>query len=101
MPPPHTPVLDRIFSLNISSVWKHDDDNVSPVLEWDDLFEESLLSIDPNPLVHLSQGDFMGVPTGPSTPMHCIERDVNAHYTLTKVFIHLVSPTHILTPPSH
>ena len=76
MPPP-TPVSDHIFSINIPSVWKHDDDNVPPVLEWDDLFEESLLLIDLYPLVHLSMGEFMGVPTVPSTPVHCIERDVN------------------------
>lgn len=92
IPPLHTPVLDRIFSLNIPSIWKHDDDNVSPVLEWDGLFEEPLLLIDPYPLVHLSSGDFMGVPSVPS------ERDA-AHHTLTKVFIHLVSATHILDYP--
>ena len=88
-----------LSSLNIPSVWNH----VSSVLEWDDLFEESLLSIDLSPLVqliHLSLGEFMEFPTFPSTPVHCIERDVNdwAHHTLTKVFISLISPTHILTP---
>ena len=68
-----------------------------------DLFEEYLLSIDLLllvQLVHLSLGEFMELPTLPSTPVHYIERDVNdwAHHTLTKVFISLISPTHILTP---
>lgn len=99
----HTPVSDHIFSLNIPSISNHDDDNVSPVLEWDDLFEEPLLSVDLYPLVHPPWGDSMGVPTVPSTPVHWIERDVTdqAHRTLTNVIIHLVSPVRVLTPPLH
>ena len=102
MPPPSTPVANRIHSLNKPSAWKHDDSNVSPVLEWDDPFEESLTSIDLSPLVHLSLEEFMDVPSLPSTPVHCIERDVDdwVHHTPTKVFVSL-PPPHKHTNPPH
>jgi len=100
MPPPSTPVANCIHSLNKPSAWKHDDSNVSPVLEWDDPFEESLTSIDLSPLVHLSLEEFMDVPSLPSTPVHCIKRDVDdwVHHTPTKVFVSL-SPPHAHTNP--
>ena len=69
MPPPPTPVSNHICSLPIPSVWKHDDDNVSPVSEWDDAFEGS---IELSPLVHLPLGESMEVPTLPSTLALCI-----------------------------
>jgi len=99
-PPPSTPVANHICSLNKLSVWKHDDNNASPVLEWDDLFEESLLFIDLSPLVHLSLEEFMEVPSLPSTPVNRIKRDVDDwdDYTLTKVFVSLSPYIHILTP---
>jgi len=100
MPPPPTPVSNHICSLTIPSVWKHDDDNVSPVLEWDDAFEGSLLSIELSPLVHFSLEEFMEVPSLPSTPVNRIKRDVDDwdDYTLTKVFVSLSPYIHILTP---
>ena len=93
MPPPSTPVANHMCSLKKLSVW---DSNVSPVLEWDDPFEESLTSID----LSLSLEEFMDVPSLPSTPVHCIERDVYdwVHHTPTKVFVSL-SPPHAHTNP--
>ena len=95
MPPPPTPVFNHICSLT------HDDDNVSPVLEWDDAFEGSLLSIELSPLVRLSLEEFMEVPTLPSTLALCIKRDVNdwACHTPTMVCISLSLPhTHTKSP---
>ena len=92
MLPPLTPVSNPICSLTIPSVWN--DDNVSPVLEWDDAFEGPLLSIELSPLVRLSLGE-LEVPTLPFTLAHVNDW---AHYTPTEVFISLSPPTHILTP---
>jgi hypothetical protein len=91
MAPPPTPVSHHICSLPIPSVLKHDDDNVSPVLEWDDAFEGlgSLLSIELSPPVHLSLEEPMEVPTLPST----LTVNDSAHHTPTMVIISL-SPPH-------
>ena len=91
-------------SLNKPSVWKQDNNNMSPVLEWDDPFEEHLISIDLSLFVHLSLEEFMEVPTLPSTDPH-IERLCNFLWgsttfptlsLFTEGFLH--STTHSIWP---
>ena len=94
MPPPLTPVSNHIHSSTIPSVWN--DDNVSPVSEWDDAFEGPLLSIELSLLVHLSLEE-LEVSTLPFTLAHVNDW---AHHTPTEVFISL-SPPHTHTNPLH